>query len=297
MVDFIENPSDRLPFVPITERPKLILPEGARMAVWTIMNVEHWDSTKPQPRTILPPPMGQPLLPDVPNWSWHEYGNRVGFWRLRDMFLKYGVKPTLAMNGNIIESYRPIVDAALEDGWEFLGHGYIQGPMHRLEDQRDHIRRTIEAIREFTGKPPRGWESPGLAETDETLDILADEGIEYIADWPLDDQPVQLKVKNGTMYSLPYPLETNDITMMALHHHSSKEFATKCIDHFDRLYQDSAEITRIMGISMHTYISGVPHRSKYVEQVYEYITSRPDVLIWTGEQVLDWYKEQMSNQP
>jgi len=296
MVDFIENPRGRLPFVPITERPKLILPEGARMAVWTIMNVEHWDSTKPQPRTILPPPMGQPLLPDVPNWSWHEYGNRVGFWRLRDMFLKYGVKPTLAMNGNIIESYRPIVDAALEDGWEFLGHGYIQGPMHRLEDQRDQIRRTIEAIREFTGKPPRGWESPGLTETDETLDILADEGIEYIADWPLDDQPVQLKVKNGTMYSLPYPLETNDITMMALHHHSSKEFATKCIDHFDRLYQDSAEITRIMGISMHTYISGVPHRSKYVEQVYEYITSRPDVLIWTGEQVLDWYKEQMSNQ-
>lgn len=294
MADYIEKLRDRLPFVPITERPKLTLPEGARMAVWTIMNVEHWDSTRPQPRTILPPPMGQPLLPDVPNWSWHEYGNRVGFWRLRDMFLKYGVKPTLAMNGNIIESYRSIADAALEDGWEFLGHGFIQGPMHQLEDQRDHIRRTVEAIRDFTGKPPRGWESPGLAETDETLDILADEGIEYVADWPLDDQPVELKVKNGTMYSVPYPLETNDITMMALHHHSSKEFATKCIDHFDRLYQDSAEITRIMGISMHTYISGVPHRSKYVEQVFEYITSKPDVLIWTGEQILDWYKAQMS---
>ena len=130
----IETPRDRLTYSPITDRPKLTLPGGARMAVWTIMNVEHWGSTKAQPRTILPPPMGQPLLPDVPNWSWHEYGNRVGFWRLRDMFKKYGVTPTLAMNGIIIESYPQIVEYAREEGWEFMGHGYIQGPMHKLSD-------------------------------------------------------------------------------------------------------------------------------------------------------------------
>ena len=288
----IETPRDRLTYSPITDRPKLTLPGGARMAVWTIMNVEHWGSTKAQPRTILPPPMGQPLLPDVPNWSWHEYGNRVGFWRLRDMFKKYGVTPTLAMNGIIIESYPQIVEYAREEGWEFMGHGYIQGPMHKLSDQREHIRSTVEAIRDYTGQPPVGWESPGLTETMETLDILAEEGIKYVADWPLDDQPLELKVNAGKMYSVPYPVETNDITMMALHHHSSEEFSTKCIDHFDRLYEESTDITRIMGISMHTYISGVPHRSKYVEQVYEHITSKPDVLMWTGEQVYEWYKEQ-----
>ena len=291
----METPRDRLPYSPIIDRPDLKLPGGARMVVWTIMNVEHWGSSKAQPRTILPPPMGQPLLPDIPNWSWHEYGNRVGFWRLRDMFKEFGITPTLAMNGIIIESYRQIVDVALQEGWEFMGHGYIQGPMHKLEDQRDHIRATVETIRDFTGKPPRGWESPGLTETMETLDILAEEGIEYVADWPLDDQPVELKVKSGKMYAVPYPVETNDITMMALHHHSSQEFSTKCIDHFDRLYEESTDITRIMGISMHTYISGVPHRSRYVEQVYRHITSKPDVLMWTGEQILDWYKEQLGN--
>ena len=83
--------------------------------------------------------------------------------------------------------------------------------------------------------------------------------------------------------------------MMALHHHSSQEFATKCIDQFDRLYEESQDITRVMGISMHTYISGVPHRSKYVEQVYQHITSKPDVLIWTGEQILDWFKGELEN--
>ncbi|MEE2746354.1 MAG: polysaccharide deacetylase family protein, partial [Pseudomonadota bacterium] len=279
----MDTPRDRLSYKPIINRPKLVLPDNARMVVWVIMNVEHWSSERAQPRTILPPPMGEPLLPDVPNWSWHEYGNRVGFWRLRDIFRKYGITPTLAMNGIIIESYRSIVEAALEDNWELMGHGYLQGPMHKLEDQRQHVRSTVEAIRDFSGKSPRGWESPGLTETMNTLEILAEEGIEYVADWPLDDQPLELNVDKGQIYSIPYPVETNDITMMALHHHSSQEFATRCIDQFDRLYDESADITRTMGISMHTYISGVPHRVKYVEQVLEYITAKSDVLIWTGE--------------
>lgn len=290
----MKSPRERLPYSPIVDRPPLKLPGGARMVVWTIMNVEHWDSTVAQPRTILPPPMGKPLLPDVPNWSWHEYGNRVGFWRLRDLFNEYGVTPTLAMNGIILESYPRIAEEALKHEWEFMGHGFIQSPMHKLDNQAEHIQRTIDAIKSFTGKPPTGWESPGLTETMETLDLLSEAGIEYVADWPLDDQPVELKTASGKkVYSIPYPVETNDIPIMILQQHSSEEFAKRCIDQFDRLYEESAEITRIMGISMHTYVSGAPHRYKYVEQVYKHITSKPDVLIWTGEQVIDWYKTQI----
>ena len=289
----MESPRDRIPYSPIIDRPPLVLPDGARMVVWTILNVEYWDSTNPQPRTILPPPMGQPLLPDVPNWSWQEYGNRVGFWRLRDLFKHFRIVPTLGLNSSVIESYKPIAEVALEEGWEFLGHGYIQAPMQKLDDQRGHIQRSIEAIRHFSGKNPRGWLSPGLTETMETLDILAECGIEYVGNWPLDDQPVELKVKSGKMYALPYPVETNDLIIMSVQNHSSNEFANKCIDQFDRLYQDSATITRIMGICLHTFISGVPHRVKYVEQVFDHITSKPDVLLWTGEQVLDWYKGQI----
>ena len=162
----MESPRDRIPYVPIIDRPPLTLPNEARMVVWTILNVEHWDSTKPQPRTILPAPMGQPLLPDVPNWSWHEYGNRVGFWRLRDMFQRFGIVPTLAVNGATIESYQPIVEAALEGGWEFLAHGYIQGPMHKLDDQRGThsthhrhhtsiYRQTPQGVGESRGSPKR----------------------------------------------------------------------------------------------------------------------------------------------
>jgi allantoinase len=188
---------NRLPYVPIHRRPALKLPNNARVAVWTIVNVENWSPLGAMPRTVLPPPMGQPLLPDVPNWSWHEYGMRVGFWRFLEALGSRKLKATFALNGTVIELYREACQAALEAGWDFMGHGYVQRPMHRVDDQRAAIADTIAAIKRFTGKPPRGWESPGLTETDDTLDYLAEAGIEYVADWVLDEQPVPLKTRVG----------------------------------------------------------------------------------------------------
>jgi len=188
-------PRERVPYSAIVDRPPLKLPDGARMAVWTIVNVEDWGIERPMPRTVLPPPMGQPLLPDLPNWAWHEYGMRVGFWRLYDCMRKYGITPTLAINGIVCRTYPRVAQAAKDAGWEFMGHGWVQGPMHKVEDQRTAIRDTVAAIRQFTGKAPRGWESPGLTETDETIDLLAEEGIEYVADWVFDDQPAYIRTR------------------------------------------------------------------------------------------------------
>lgn len=283
-------PKDRIAYSPIVARPPLRLPGGARIAVWTIVNVEEWSIERPMPRTVLPPPFGQPLLPDLPNWAWHEYGMRVGVWRFFETLAKYGIKATLALNGSVIESYPPVVKAALEAGWEFMGHGWIQRPMHHVEDQRKAIRDTVEAIRRFTGKSPRGWESPGLTETYETIDYLAEAGIEYVADWVLDDQPTEIRTAHGPVISVPYTVEMNDISMMAIQQHPSAEWLRRGIDQFDRLYQDGEKSARVMAISVHPYITGVPHRIGYLEKLYEYIRQRPGVMLWTGEQILDWYK-------
>ncbi len=283
--------SDRVPYSAIVDRPPLKLPDGKRMAVWTIVNVEYWDSAGPMPRAVLPPPMGKPLVPDLANWSWHEYGMRVGFWRLFESLQRLGVTPTLALNGIVCETYPRIAQAALDAGWEFMGHGYVQGPMHGLDDQRDAIRRTIAAIRDFTGKAPRGWESPGLTETGETIDILAEEGIEYVADWVLDDQPCRIETRGGPVVSVPYSVETNDIPIFALQNNESDAMLKRTIDQFERLYAESKKITRVMAISVHPYLSGTPHRIGYLEKIYEHIMARPDVAIWTGEQILDWYLE------
>ena len=282
-------PKDRVPYSAIVDRPALKLPNGARLAVWTIVNVEEWSIERAMPRMVLSPPQGQPLLPDLPNWSWHEYGMRVGFWRFLQVLQKYSLKATLAINGSVVKSYPRVAEAALKADWEFMGHGYIQRPMHHVEDQRAAIRDTVSALKSFTGKPPRGWESPGLTETYDTIDWLAEAGIEYVADWVLDDQPVKIQTAHGPIVSVPYTVEMNDISMMVLQNHPSEEWLRRGIDQFDRLYLEGEQSARVMAISVHPYITGVPHRIGYLEKLYEYISQRPGVLMWKGEQILDWY--------
>jgi peptidoglycan/xylan/chitin deacetylase (PgdA/CDA1 family) len=284
-------PSDRIPYSAIVDRPPLKLPDGARLIVWTIVNVEEWSAARPMPRTVLPPPMGKPLEPDLPNWAWHEYGMRVGFWRLLDCMKAFDVGVTLALNGRVCEAYPRVAEAALKAGWEFMGHGWEQRPMHHVEDEVAAIGKTIAAIERFTGRKPRGWESPGLTETHDTIDHLAAAGIEYVANWVLDDQPCEISTRHGPMVSIPYSVEINDVAISAVQQHSSAEYYTRAIEQFERLYKESARITRVMAISVHPYLNGVPHRIGYLEKLYQHIREKPGVLLWRGEQVLDWYRQ------
>ena len=284
--------SERIPYQAIVDRPSLTLPDGARIAVWIIVNVEEWAITRAMPRTILPPPMGEPLLPDVPNWSWHEYGMRVGFWRHLEAFQERGLPVTLAINGHVCERYPRVAGAARDAGWEFMGHGFVQGPMHRVEDQRKAIRDTVDAIRAFTGVAPVGWESPGLTQTEETLDLLAEAGIGYVADWVIDDLPTRIDTPYGPILTVPYSVETNDIVVFALQHQTSDMFLKRGIDQFARLYREGARNARIMAISVHPYITGVPHRIGYLEALVDHIKDHDDVVFMTGAQIADWYRDQ-----
>lgn len=283
---------DRVAYEPITRRRPFALPNGARVAVWTIVNVENWQPQQAMPRAVLPPPMGQPLLPDIPNWCWHEYGMRVGFWRFLETLGARGLKATLAVNGSACREYAPACQAALDAGWEFMGHGHVQQPMHRVPDQAEAIRDTIAAIREFTGRSPRGWESPGLTETEDTLDLLAAAGIEYVADWVLDDQPVPIKTRTGSILSVPYTVELNDVVISAVQQHRSEELLIRGRDQFDQLYREGASIPRVMAISIHPYLTGAPHRIRYLAELYDHILSHPDVHLCTGGDLLDIYQAQ-----
>ncbi|GAA5264288.1 hypothetical protein ACOSOMT5_P0708 [Acidiphilium sp. MT5] len=288
---------DRVPYLPITMRPKLHLPNNARIAVWTIVNVENWDPQGAMPRTVLPPPMGQALLPDLPNWAWHEYGMRVGFWRFLDVLGRRNIKASFAVNGTCCTLYPEVCIAARDAGWDFMGHGFVQKPMHKVEDQRAEIAKTIKAITELTGKPPRGWESPGLTETRETADLLVEAGIEYVADWVLDDQPIALHTKHGPITSVPYTVEINDVVISAIQQQPSDEILRRGRDQFDRLWQEGQEAPRVMAISIHPYLTGVPHRIKYLEALYDYILGHQGVVMWTGAEILDWYLGQTVERP
>ena len=285
--------SDRVPYQALVDRPKLTLPDGKRIAVWVILNVEEWRIEGPMPRTVLPPPMGQPLIPDVPNWSWHEYGMRAGFWRQHAALTARGIPVTLAINGNVCRSYPRVAEAGLEAGWEFMGHGFLQGPMHRLEDQRKAIQDAMDTIEAFAGKRPRSWESPGLTETDETLDLLREAGVEYVADWVIDDLPQDIETPHGLITTIPYTVEMNDITVYALQQHDSEVFLSRGKRQFDRLYAEAEENARVMAISIHPYITGVPHRIGVLEDLLDYVGGHDGTAWMTASEIGDWYRGQI----
>jgi allantoinase len=283
-------PTDRLAYSPITQRAPLHLPNGARMAIWVIVNVEEWDPLQTMPRTVLTPPAGGSPMPDVPNWAWHEYGNRVGFWRFIKIFDEFAIPGTIAINGAALAAYPQIVKAAIERNWEFIGHGFTQRNLQKVPNERADIRKVREVITKATGKPPRGWLGPGLTETWHTPDILSEEGYDYVADWVLDDQPVWLKTRGKPILNVPYTQECNDVAMMLIQHHKASEYCERALDQFEQLYDDaSADAPRIMAMAVHPYIMGAPHRAKYFRRIFETIRKKSDVLFWTGAQIADWF--------
>jgi len=229
-------------------------------------------------------------MPDIPNWAWHEYGNRVGFWRMLEVFDDFSIPAVLAINGSAIAAYAPIARAAHERNWEFIGHGFTQRNMQTVENEAQDIARTTEAIAKFTGRRPLGWLGPGLTETWSTPDLLAEAGYNYVCDWVLDDQPVVLKTRAGAIVNIPYTQECNDVAMMLIQHHKASEYADRAIDQFTQLTHDARGSARVMALVVHPYIMGAPHRLKYFQRAIEHIKGSGCALFWTGAQIFAWYE-------
>jgi len=283
------HPRERLAYSPIEGRPLLKFPKGVRLVIWPVLALEEWDMSRPMARMVISPPQGHPMLPDHPNWSWHEYGMRVGFWRLQKMMLKLGISPTVTLNARVCETYPTVVKACTNNGWELNAHGYDQVPMHKLDDQRAVIMKSMDVIEKFSGKRPRGWFGPGLTQTYDTLDYLSEAGVEYIGDWVLDDEPVALKTTHKPVVALPYNFEIHDIVMMALQHLPSDQWHSRALDHFTTLYEESAERPKVMAMACHPYLSGVPHRIGHVERTFAELLAHDGVVAWDGAKILDWY--------
>ena len=286
----MNRPEQRFDFSAMPQRKRWQLPDGKRLAVYSVVNVEEWDIEKPIAREYVTSPAGVVTVPNIPNWAWHEYGMRVGFWRLLEAFEKRGLKASAAINARVCEGNAEPVAAAMRDaGWGFMGHGYHQQALHMVEDQRENIRKSFEVLQAYTGTAPRGGLGPGLHETLDTLDYLAEVGFKFVTDWPMDEQPVSMKTSAGPIVAMPYTLELSDLPMMVVHQHESRVWYERVVDQFDRLYQEGAQQPRVMSMSVHPYIMGVPHRIKHFEAAYDYMLKHDDVWFTTAEEIYDWY--------
>jgi peptidoglycan/xylan/chitin deacetylase (PgdA/CDA1 family) len=281
---------DRFDFSPIVDRPPLRWPNGARVAVWVIPNIEHFLFDRPS-TSITAATIG--MVPDVLNYSWRDYGVRVGIWRLMDVMEKHGVKGTVALNSDVCAKYPRIIEAGNRLGWEWMGHGTNNSTLINKQpedEERALIKHIVETIAKATGRKPRGWLGPALTESHRTLDILAENGIDYVGDWVNDEQPYPMRVKSGQMFSMPYSIEINDIPAFLEMRRTGEDFARMICDQFDGLYEDGAKSARVMAICLHPFLIGHPHRSKYFDQALAYIRKREDAWVATGAEIVDAYK-------
>jgi allantoinase len=283
-------------YTPAYARPPLSpFPGGARLALHLIVNVEVWDYAKPMPRTALPPPGGVPTVPDVPNFAWYQYGQRVGIWRLLSTLARHDARATLSVNSAVCREYPEIVERTAAAGWEMMPHGVVQRTMATVDDERAVIDEAIAEIAAATGIRPRGWLGPALVQTPKTLDLLVAAGLEYCCDWgPADDLPFDLRVASGRMIAIPYPIETNDIVVFAIERHTAEELFTRCAAALATLHAESAVSPRVLAIAVHPYLTGTPHRIAVLDRILALAREQYGACIMTASELLDWYAGQVS---
>lgn len=287
-------------YVPISQRQPLRWPGGARVALIITFNLETWDLTKPtdKPYYAGGPSVLPDLLPgrvaDFPNYSWREYGQRVGLWRLLELFDELGAKASCTANAVTFERRRAMVDACLDRGWELLAHNWEQGEL--LSDfaddpagEREVIGRTLAVFERETGRPARGWLSSSLRGTEQTAQILAEQGLSFYCDIMNDDQPYLLRTLAGPLVSVPYSNEINDFTLLTRRNYTTSQFAEILIEELDMLHVEGERSGRIMNVGLHPHVSGRAHRVRALREFIVHAQSLPGVWWATREEIADWY--------
>lgn len=282
----MSNP--RVPFQMSTERPQLPAPDGKPLIVHLVVAVDYWRFEDSMPRTILTPPHGQGHVPDVPNYSWAEYGMRCGMPRLLKVLGDRGLRADACVNAGVIDVYPQIAAAMLEAGWEFQGHGTHQRAMSE-EGEEAFIEACVEKLQAFTGRRPRGWIGPGLKESFETPDLLKAAGIDYLCDWVIDDPPCWMTTENGPLVVVPYTLELNDSVIYAIEKHASPEQYQRLTYVLDAVEPELAEGPRVVTLSFHHHLSGVLHRIGFVAKMLDLLLARADTIFMTGSEICDWF--------
>jgi peptidoglycan/xylan/chitin deacetylase (PgdA/CDA1 family) len=295
------EPPSSYDFVALPDRRPLIFPNGARLAVILTINLEYWEKFRTGQKEPLftGGPMTIPhALPgdvwDTANWSWREYGQRVGIWRLLDIFDGAGIAPSCTINGMIMTERRRIVDAVNERGWELVPHNWAQNDLltyyaGKPEEERAVIKRTLEHYAEVVGHPAKAWLSSAIRGTEHTPAFLKEFGLIAYCDYLNDDQPYLIRTIHGPIVCVPYSNDINDFNLFArggMSASSGLETLKAC---FDQLYAESAASGRIMNFGMHPHVMGQAHRAAPLREFIAYAKAHAGVWFTTREAIAAWY--------
>jgi peptidoglycan/xylan/chitin deacetylase (PgdA/CDA1 family) len=280
-----EGPGGPLPthgrysYSAIKHRPAYAWPNGTRLAVYIGLNMEHFAFGEGLGAELAP----GGHHPDVLNFSWRDYGNRVGVWRLIDLFNSLQLPASVLVNSSIYSYCPEVMDAFRARGDEVLGHGRTNSERQGGFDEtaeRTLIAETTEVIAAAESRRPKGWLGPWISESHVTPDLLAEAGYSYVLDWCMDDQPVWLAARNGKrILAVPYPQELNDIPAIVARKDSAEQFEQMIVDQFDEMLEQSAAAPLVMGMALHPYIVGQPYRLRRLRNALSHIAAHRD-KIW-----------------
>jgi allantoinase len=280
-----------VPYLPITHRPHLVWPNGARLALWVVPNIEHYEYIPAFVRTRDPWPRSP--HPDVLGYATRDYGNRVGFWRLLDVTDALGLRCTVSLNLAVIQHYPAILQAMEARGWECMSHGIYNTRYHwnfSEAEERAAMRECQDIHQSLLGRPLRGWFSPAITNTLRTFDLAAECGYDYVAELYHDDQPFPVRTRTGRLLSIPYSVDVNDV-IVHRHGGEAEAFARIIRDTFDTLYDEGTEQGRVMCVALHPFWVCQPHRLRAFRRAMEYVLSHPGVWVATGAEIIDWYAD------
>ena len=278
-------------YSPIVSRPKITWPNGARVAFYIGLNIEHFEVDKPATSIFAGTAA---LVPDPLNYGWRDYGVRVGIWRMIEALDKYGMRASVLLNADVCRHYPQIIEAGRRRNWAWLAHGKNNSTFQsgmKLDAERAYLKEVVDTITAATAQPVRGWLGPALTETFETPRLLKELGLTYILDWCADDQPFALNIPG--MLSVPYSIELNDISLCVGKSLAGPDFARVIKDGFDQLYKDSAESGRVMALCLHPFVSNQPHRQKYLEEALQYIAGHERVWLATSDEIAAHYAQSL----
>lgn len=292
----------RYDYVPLPARKPLKWPNGARVALIITINLEYWDLVKDTTEPYYaggPPILPDPLpgnIADFPNFTWREYGQRVGVWRMIDVFDQAGVRASTTMNAKMGLERRAVIDAVNQRGWEIVAHNYEQGDLltnytNDREAERALIRETLRIYEETVGRPARGWLSSSLRGTPNTPDLCAEAGLQFFCDYMNDDQPYLIHTDYGPIVSTPYSNEVNDFTYFVRRGFTTQEALDLLKEQLDELYREGKDSMRIMNVGTHPHVTGQPFRIRALRDFIAYAKSLDGVWWATREEIAAWYLE------
>ena len=289
-------------YVPLSQRKPLRWPNGARLALILTFNLEYWDLTRDTDGpyyaggpAILPDPLPG-NVPDYPNYTWREYGQRVGIWRLMDIFDRAGVPASCTMNAKMGLERRAVIDAANERGWELVAHNYVQTDLLTnyfgdVEKEREIVLETLRVYEKTVGRPAKGWLSSSLRCNASTVEIIAEQGLIYTNDFMNDDQPYLMDTESGPIVSVPYSNEVNDFTIYLRRGMTNDQAFEMLKDQFDELYREGADSGRLMNVGIHPHVWGQPFRVRALREFLDYAKGFEGVWFAKREEIAEWYLE------